>query len=136
MTPADMALIEAVRVRSVEAARTALAAGAYVNVADPRPLIGSHNTPLHYAADNGNRELVELLLAHGADVNARCERGWTPLLRACNASNLRVAALLLSSGADPYIANDEGYIAADRVAICEPELIALMRPYARSVTPG
>ncbi|XP_061113600.1 poly [ADP-ribose] polymerase tankyrase-1-like [Conger conger] len=36
-------------------------------------------TPLYWAAYKGQRSSVELLLTHGADVNARCDRGATPL---------------------------------------------------------
>ena len=32
-------------------------------------------TPLHYAADEGHTEVVELLIANGADVNAKDENG-------------------------------------------------------------
>ena len=36
-------------------------------------------TPLHLAAMNGHKTVVELLLAHGADVNAKKNKGVTPL---------------------------------------------------------
>ncbi|KAI1897039.1 hypothetical protein AGOR_G00079010 [Albula goreensis] len=36
-------------------------------------------TPLYWAAYKGERSCVELLLKHGADVNARCKHGSTPL---------------------------------------------------------
>ena len=36
-------------------------------------------TPLHYAAVNGRKVIVELLIAKGADVNAKDEDGRTPL---------------------------------------------------------
>ena len=36
-------------------------------------------TPLHKAAYEGYREIVELLIAKGADVNAKMEDGDTPL---------------------------------------------------------
>lgn len=32
---------------------------------------------LHLAAESGNKELVELLIEKGADVNFRDHRGWT-----------------------------------------------------------
>ena len=41
--------------------------------------------PLHLAAQAGRQEVVALLLAHGADVNARGEENWTALQPAvCN----------------------------------------------------
>ena len=36
-------------------------------------------TPLHKAAFGGHSEIVELLIAEGADVNAKGEDEWTPL---------------------------------------------------------
>jgi ankyrin len=40
-------------------------------------------TPLHYAAANGSIKATELLLARGADINARGKIGITPLHAAC-----------------------------------------------------
>lgn len=37
------------------------------------------NTPLHYAATSGNPDLVQLMLKHGAEVNAVNRDGYTPL---------------------------------------------------------
>ena len=36
-------------------------------------------TPLHEAALGGHKEIAELLIAGGADVNAKDDSGWTPL---------------------------------------------------------
>jgi len=40
---------------------------------------GGGATPLHLAAMSGYKELAEILLAHGADINARNSSGKTPL---------------------------------------------------------
>jgi ankyrin repeat protein len=37
-------------------------------------------TPLHFAADRGHIEIVNILIANGADVNAVDEEGQTPLM--------------------------------------------------------
>jgi hypothetical protein len=48
-------------------------------------------TPLYFAAGFGNKELVMLLLAYGADVNARNKSGQTPLQAMMQASELDAA---------------------------------------------
>src|SRR5262249_24018379 len=46
---------------------------------DPNRRTDSGDTLLHLATSNENIEVIELLLARGADVNARGYRGYTPL---------------------------------------------------------
>ena len=36
-------------------------------------------TPLHQAAGNSHKEVAQLLISKGADVNAKTTAGWTPL---------------------------------------------------------
>jgi|WetSurMetagenome_2_1015567.scaffolds.fasta_scaffold32982_3 ankyrin repeat protein len=58
-------------------------------------------TPLHLAAASGHKDIVELLLAHGADVNAiDGDDGWTPLHWAANGGHKDAAELLLANKAD------------------------------------
>ena len=49
---------------------------------------------LHTAALRGSTEIVKLLLAHGADPNAKGQSGITPLLLAANEGYRDVAILL------------------------------------------
>ena len=59
-------------------------------------------TPLHYAAQNNRKEVIELLIANGAHVNSRSEQGWTPLHNwawPCS-GNTETAELLLAHGAN------------------------------------
>jgi cytohesin len=59
-------------------------------------------TPLHYAAMRGDKELAELLLARGANVNARDGRGFTPLQSAVpRISTNELAELVKESKAPP-----------------------------------
>ena len=57
-------------------------------------------TPLHWAAQKGHKEVAELLLANGADVNARNKYGDTPLHFAASAGSKDVVELLLAHGAE------------------------------------
>lgn len=57
-------------------------------------------TPLFLAADTGQKDVVKLLIASGADVNFKTGHGETPLAHAVVSSNKDVAELLLAHGAD------------------------------------
>ena len=61
---------------------------------------GIFGTPLHASVLGGHIEISQLLFAHGADVNSRCEYIWTPLHVACNFRHLEIAKWLLNHGAD------------------------------------
>ena len=65
-------------------------------------------TPLHWAAGRGERELLILLLDHGAEVNAKDNNLWTPLHEAISNKDTETAALLLDRGADVNAADKNG----------------------------
>ncbi len=67
------ALILAAEANEPKVAKLLLENGANVNAS------AGHGTPLHIASLHGYRVLVELLLAHGADVTAKVWNDWTPL---------------------------------------------------------
>lgn len=58
-------------------------------------------TPLHIAAEMGNREIVDLLLDRNATIDARDIEGFSPLEIARNRGLTRVARLLTERGAQP-----------------------------------
>ncbi len=70
---------------------------------------GNEGTALNMAISGGGAELVELLLKHKADVNARDRNGNTPLVRAMRERNERLVDLLLSKGADPNALDAYGF---------------------------
>jgi ankyrin repeat protein len=39
----------------------------------------SQSTPMHYAASNGSKHVMELLMERGAQINSQNDRGLTPL---------------------------------------------------------
>jgi ankyrin repeat protein len=51
-------------------------------------------TPLHLAAETGQKGVAELLLMHGADVNAKNTDGLTPLHLAARGGYKKVIELL------------------------------------------
>jgi ankyrin repeat protein len=55
-------------------------------------------TPLHSATYWGHKEVAELLIANGADVNAKDDDGWTPLDGAIYGDDAKIAALLRKHG--------------------------------------
>jgi ankyrin repeat protein len=112
-----------------------LAHGANVNAADKdgrTPLFGAVNkelvevllahgvnaknedgeTPLFLALRQKNKGVVEVLLTHGADVNAATKFGWTPLFEAVNTHGeegfKELVEVLLAHGADVNVTDRLG----------------------------
>ncbi|KAL3050278.1 hypothetical protein OYC64_012336 [Pagothenia borchgrevinki] len=57
-------------------------------------------SPLHYAALNGNRALVDFFLNNGADPNLNSNAGQTPFHFACRQGNIFIIHLMMQYGAD------------------------------------
>ena len=79
--------------------RKLLDAGANV---DQQADMDAHNgfTALHLAAEQGNLEMVELLLSYNASVHVRTKTETTPFYRATRSGSLPVIALLHRAGSD------------------------------------
>ena len=77
---------------NIEAVKQHLAAGTDVNAK-----LG-WMTPLHLAASEGHKEVVELLIANDADVNAKANDGETPLNWAIKNKHTETADLLRKHG--------------------------------------
>jgi ankyrin repeat protein len=69
---------------------------------------GNNWGALHYAVFNGHQQLVEDLIARGANVNALSPNLSTPLILAAREGRDEVARRLLESGADAKARNDWG----------------------------
>ncbi len=70
-------------------------------------------TPLHYAAANGNNNIVKMLLARDAFVNAASPNGTTPVMMAAEAGYIYTVKLLYDNGADLTIRNQQKLSAID-----------------------
>ncbi|MEN6427711.1 MAG: ankyrin repeat domain-containing protein [Phycisphaerales bacterium] len=93
-------------------ARLLIASGA-----DPSAsTIASGATPLHLAANEC--DIVEMLLTRGADVNARCKNGTTPLHRASSMGEKNAVELLLAHGADVNARDQRGRTPLHSAALC------------------
>ena len=57
-------------------------------------------TPLHFAVFNNRKEVVDFLLANGADPNRQLTSGWTPVHVAANNDKKDILQVLLAHGAN------------------------------------
>jgi len=64
---------------------------------------------IHEAIFDGNIEAVKQHLDAGTDVNAKDEKGWTPLHEAALGGHKGIAELLIAKGADVNAKDDNGW---------------------------
>jgi len=98
---ADSILSLAVKIGDVENTRILLE---NANISADQPILFGGISPLHLAVENQDKEMTELLLKHGADVNLATIEGDTPLLIAVQKGSMPVFDLLLDFGADVNLA--------------------------------
>ena len=98
----DISIHDSVGIVNIEVVKQHLAAGTDVNTKDA---IGA--TPLHWAASEGRKEVAELLIAKGADVN-ESSGGETPLHEAALFGHKEIVELLITAGADVNAKKDNG----------------------------
>lgn len=87
-----------------------LDAGANPNLAANNP---AQVAPIHAAVAANHMGLVELLIQHKADVNAKQTQGVTALHSAAHRGNLPMVKILLAAGADKTAKMDSGETALD-----------------------
>jgi ankyrin repeat protein len=89
------------------------------------------DTPLHVMVWRKDVEGAKLLLAAGADVNARGEMEQTPLHAAIMQEDLAMVRLLLEQGAKPELSSDFGKTAVEEAEVKGGAMAALVKSHAR-----
>jgi uncharacterized protein len=92
----ETVLLTAARTGKVGPVKALIARGAKVDGTEPR----FGQTPVMWAAADGNAAVVEALIEAGADFNRRLDSGFTPLLFAVREGETEVVHTLLAAGAD------------------------------------
>ena len=92
--PPDISIHDAAGEGNIEAVKQHIAAGTDVDAKT------GGETPLLWAARFGQSQVAELLIAEGADVNAKNVVGQTPLHLAAGASHKEIIELLIAAGAE------------------------------------
>ncbi|SRR5258708_2013725 len=72
-----------------------------------------HVAPIHAAAAVSDRDSIELLLARGADPNARQQSDYTPLHDVAARGDVELAKILIAGGADRGAKTSDGKTPAD-----------------------
>ena len=102
----DKDLLEAIRGGKTTEVKSLLHQGA-----DPNAKIGDdedYNTPIHAAAEAGNSEIMQILVATGADIESKDREGRTPLIDAASREHLDTVKTLLELGAEVNAKTKEG----------------------------
>jgi len=76
--------------------------------ADPNKKDKLGRTPLFYACQEDNLEVIELSVYYGADINAKDNNGSTPLIRVIERSRINIWRFLVNAGADVNSTNSKG----------------------------
>jgi len=122
----NKSLFEAVKKADVEQVRLLLAQGADVDAkwGDTHTTEkGNDRTPLSYAVDANNMDLVKLLVEGGADVNAG---SWPPLCGAVDNNNTAIAEYLIDHGANVNYPKDWGPLQATTAISNSVEMAKLL----------
>jgi len=104
--PADLRLIDAAKSGDAKSVRALLQQHVPVTATE-----ADGSTALHDAVRHDHLEIVQLLIAAGADVKTATRYNITPLSLACANGNAAMIERLLDAGADPNSASEEGQTA-------------------------
>jgi len=111
----DISITQAAETGNIEAIKQHLAAGADVN---------TMTASLHRAAYNKHKDIIELLITNGVDVNAKNDAAETPLHLA---TTKEIAELLIANGADVNATTNRGTTPLDWAA--NDEIASLIRKH-------
>lgn len=103
-----------------------------------RPYEASCSPPLQIAARLGREDAARVLLAHGADVEARDDRGKTPLHEAAAYGEVELVEILLAAAARPDGADEGGTTPLHRASqgFVAPDLEARLAVARRLLAAG
>jgi ankyrin repeat protein len=82
--------------------------GAGTTIVQTKHIETLDGTPLHWATHAGRKDIVELLLSKGADVNSKTSYDWTPIYFAAHERHQELVEYLLQQGALANL-NDETF---------------------------
>ncbi len=119
-TPAESPVADAAMRGDADEVRQLLRTGADVNAAQ-----GDGMTALHWAANNGQPELAEVLVFAGANLEATTRLGaFTPLMVATRAGQTGIVRLLVDAGAHVRATTETGETALHYAALSgSPEMV-------------
>jgi len=100
---AQVAIVDAIKAGDAARVRALIDRRADVNAAQ-----ADGTTPLHWAVERDEPDVVQMLIRAGANVKAANRYGATPLWLASVNGNAKTIAMLLEAGADPRSANGDG----------------------------
>ena len=92
----ETALMIACHKGNTDAVHTLLNAGADLNIPDCKGAMCIH----HAVVNSCSKDMLEILVNHGADVNATNKKNVTALMLACEKGNKDVISVLINAGAD------------------------------------
>ena len=118
--PPDISIHDAAGEGNIEAVKQHIAAGTDVDAKT------RGETPLLWAARFGQSQVAELLIAEGADVNAKNVVGQTPLHWAAMAGHKEIIELLIAAGADVNAKTNDGQTPLD---LADGETADLLRKH-------
>lgn len=124
---ASAAMSAALAANDPDAVRRLIEAGEDANAPDDDTL----QTPLGWAVERGDTELVGFLLDHGADIEEWAEEGESPLMRAAFQGHRDVVELLLDRGADPDYVTDKGWDAVQFARLGQHDELATLLEQAQ-----